>query len=409
MDPLTRAAEHFTSELTSAWRRASVVRLAAPDHHRSHLVRSLRLLEWASDNRWPMCLVEAPADDLGRLADLAYRQLLADLAVLRAGLAEDGDTIPDPAQLAAGVPSGLEPLVRLHHLVDRAGEVLARTGVVAGLALVFVPTAPLLSPVLQHLAAALADWPGRPHLRCALAVRDPVLPVSATFTLDDAALNEYCRQQSARQNATAPPDEVAVRRHLLAAAAAAEERDLPAAREAYRAAVRALEARDRLAEAAVVHIALGGLAFALHDGPAALSHFEHAVAHGTATRQPAVLSQAHLGAAGVLFSGREFAAAAARYQLSADSGASAILRIEALRMAGTCHWTIGEQDLAARAWHAAVTEAGGLPPTARSQTNWKQAGESLLVHLQRRGLRAEADRLHALLHADEGKHHVTGR
>lgn len=404
MDPLTRAAENFTRQLSVDWRRAPVVRLVASVRHRSHLVRSLRLLEWSPDNRWPFCIIEAAVDDLDALAGAARTQLLADLARLREGLAEDGVAVVDLATVADG-GQGLDPMTRLGSFIDRAGVELARTGVVAGVALAFVPAAPPAPKALRRLAAALAAWPERSHVRLGLAVTDPaeltdLLPVGAAFDLDEAALHDYCQEQGERQAAKAPPAEASLRRHLLAASDAARRHDLAAARRAYLAASSELEAQDRLAEAAVVYIALGGLAFGLKDGSAALDHFERAVSHGRTTDQPGVVAQAHLGAAGVLFAGGDLQAAAVRYELAASCGGPDAVRIEALRMAGTCRLQLGDRDGAARAWQAAVTTASALPEPARGQTTWKHAGEALLAHLQRKGLGAQAEHLRALLQAD---------
>lgn len=402
MDPLTRAAEKFCRQLSDSWRRAPVVRLVAPEQHRSHLVGSLRLFEWAPDNRWPVCLVEAPADDLGALVEAARRQLLADLARLRKGLAEDGVALADPADLDSGAAPGIAPAARLQHLVDRAGDALARTGVVAGLALVFVPAGPSVRKVIRRLAVTLAAWPERPHVRAALAVPEDadVLPVAVPFALDEDALHDYCQQQGERQAAAAAPAEASLRRNFLAAADAARRNDLAAARRAYLAAVKELESQRRLTEAAVVHIALGGLAFGLADQRAALDHFDRAVSHGTAAEQPATLAQAHLGAAGVLFSRGQFAAAAARYELAARSATADAVRIEALRMLGTCRLQLGDRDAAAAAWSSAVTDASALPPPARAQTTWKQAGEALLAQLQRSGQTAQAAHVRTLLQAE---------
>lgn len=397
MDPLTRAAESFSRQLSDAWRHASVVRLVAPAQHRSHLVGSLRRFEWAPDNRWPLCLVEAPADDLDELAEAARRQLLADLARLRQGLTDDGISLDDP-----GDEPKLAPAARLQHLVDRAGDALARTGVVAGLALAFVPAATPAPKVMRRLALALAAWPARPHVRAALAVAElaDVLPAAAAFNLDDAALHDYCRQQGERQAAAAPPDEASLRRHFLAAADAARRNDLAAARQAYQAAAFQLESKHRLAEAAVVHIALGGLAFGLADQRAALEHFDRAVSHGAAADQPATLAQAHLGAAGVLFARGDIRAAAGRYELAARNATADVVRIEAWRMLGTCRLQLGDREGAAVAWSSAVTDASALPPSARAQTTWKQAGEALLAQLQRSGQTAQAVHVRALLQAE---------
>lgn len=408
MDPLTRAAQTFARQLAEDWRRAAAVRLVAPASHRTHLVRSLRLFEWSPDNRWPLCLVEAAADDLDSFAEAASRQLCADLVRLREGLAGDGVELGDPDALAIDLSADIKPMARLWILLDRAGQMLARTGVAAGVAFAVVPVRPPAMKSQRHLAAALAAWPTRPHVRLALAVTEPdelveVLPSATPFILDESALDDYCRQQGERQAAAAPPAEAALRRHFLAASDAARQNDLAAARRAYLAASVELERLDRIAEAAVVHITIGGLAFGLADGAAALTHFDRATAMGTTAGQLAVVAQAHLGAAGVLHTRGEFRDAARRYELAADNGGPGALRIEALRMAGACRLRLGDHDAASRAWSAAVADAEALPAAARTQTTWKQAGESLMALLQRRGQTTQAADVQALLQAGEAR------
>jgi tetratricopeptide (TPR) repeat protein len=405
MDPLTRAAQKFARQLADDWRRDPVVRLVAVPQHRAYLIKSLRLFEWAPENHWPLSIIEVAVDDPGALAEAAIVQVRADIARLRQGLADDGVTLADPAALLTERAPEPDAMIRLRDFVDRAGAALARTGVVAGLALAFVPAAPSAPKALRRLAASLAVWPRRAHVRLALAVPKPdelaeLLPVGTGFELDDAALHDYCRQQGERQAAAAPPAEASLRRHFLAASDAAQRGDLAAAQRAYLAASAELESQHRLAEAAVVHITLGGLAFGLKDDPAALGHFDRAVSYATTSEQPAVLAQAQLGAAGVLFSRGDLENAAPHYELAARSGGPDALRIEALRMAGTCRFQLGDREAAARAWHAAVTDASALPAATRGQTTWKQAGEALLAHLQRKGQTTQADHIRALLQAD---------
>ena len=400
MDPLTRAAQDFTHQLAVAWRSAPVVLLVATPEHRAHLVRSLRLHEWAPDNRWPLVLIETSADDLTTLYSAASERLLADFAALHTGLCDDGITVSDPAALTHDLPP--DPLRRLQLLLARAGEVLARTGILDGLALAFVPPRPPPTTTLRDLAQTLRDWPRTRHHRLALATPEvpelaALLPGTASFRLDDDALHAYCQAQGERQAAASTPADAALRRHLLAASDAAHRRDLPAARTAYLHASTALEQQGRRSEAAVVHVALGGITFGLKDTRAALDHFDRAVAHGAAVDQPNLLAQAHFGAAGVLFAQGDLAGAARRYDLASRTTAPDALRIEALRMAGTCHLQRNDHESAAHAWDEAVAIGTPLPPRTRAATSWKTAGESLLALLQQRGLTAQATHLRALL------------
>lgn len=387
-------------QLAEAWRGTAHVRLVAPANHRTYLLRSLRLFEWAPDNRWPLCVVELPAGDAEHGAQIAADRLIADYAELRRAFAEEAVPLAEVAARVAGEDSWQ----RLRRVVEQAGEALAGTGMVAGLALALVPPAHGERRTLARLAERVRSWERREDVRvglwCDADELSEVMPEAARFVLDEAALHDFCREQTERQIAAGPPEEALVQRHLLVAAEAARRDDVPAAKRAYEAAGAALERQGKRAEAAVVHIALGGLSFGLGDAEAALGYFDRAAAQGEASGQAVITSQAHLAAAGCLFTARAYAEAAARYRAAARSGPDA-LGIEALRMAGVAHSKLGERDAAAEAWRAAVDRAGEMSPRERAQTSWEQAGEALLELLQRRGLTAQYEHLYALLNAEE--------
>lgn len=407
MDPLTRAAREFVRQLSEVWRRPAPVRLIAPECHRTHLLRSLRLFEWAPDNRWPLCLIELPADGIEALGEAAVARVLADLAELRRGLAEDGISLAEWPEVVG------DAWQRLERIVERAGEALARTGVVEGLALALVPAGESDRRMIRGIAERLRTWPERPHVRVALWCGEDdgaseSLPGAVVFALDEEALDDYVREQSERQIASEPPDEAAIHRSLLVASEAARRNDLAAAKQAYEAAGGALEGRGKLAEAAVIQMALGGLSFGLGDLAAALAHFDRAVGHGRSSGQAMIVSQACFGAAGALFASGEYSEAAARYRAAAG-GAPESLRIEALRMAGAAHMKLGERDAAALAWQEAVDCAAGMPARSREQTSWRLAGEAMLEVLQKRGLAEQVEHLRAVLHDDGEVSGVGGR
>lgn len=397
MDPLTRAAQEFVRQLAEAWRGTAPVRLVAPADHRTHVVRSLRVFEWMPDNRWPLCLIEPPAGDVEAAGEAALERVAADVARLQRGFAEEGMVLEVPPVAEAG-----DCWRRLQRFAAGVGEALARTGAVAGLAIALVPQGDRRTR--GWIAERLQGWPESPWVRVALWCEGEelaaVLPAAARFVLDEEALIDFCREQTERQIASEPPDVAMVHRHLLVASEAARRGDTPAAKQGYEAASTALEQQGRLAEAAVVQIALGGLSFGLGEAEAALGYFDRAAAHGEATGLPAIGSQAQLGAAGCLFAGRAYAEAAARYRVAARSGTEALC-IEALRMAGVCHAELGERELAALAWQDAVDRAAGLPAHQRRQTSWKQAGEALLELLDRRGLTEQCEHLRSVLDGAE--------
>jgi tetratricopeptide (TPR) repeat protein len=399
MDPLSRAAQELVRQLAEAWRETALVRLVAPASHRTYLLRSLRLFEWAPDNHWPLCVVEAPAGDAEHVAQAAADKVIADYAELRRAFAEEGVPL---AEVQASV-AGEDSWRRLQRVVEQAGAALAGTGMVAGLALAVVPAPHGDRRTIGRIAGRLRSWPERAQVRvglwCDADELAEVIPAAARFGLDEAALREFCSEQTERQIGSGPPEEALVQRHLLVAAEAARRDDVPAAKRAYEAAGAELERQGKRAEAAVVQIALGGLSFGLGDANAALAYFDVAAAQGEATGQSVIASQAHLGAAGCLFAGQAYADAAVRYRAAASAGPDA-LGIEALRMAGVAHAKLGEREAAAEAWQAAVDRASGMTPQARAQTSWKQAGEALLELLQRRGLTAQYEHLYSVVNGE---------
>lgn len=393
MDPLTCAARAFCQELADGWARDVAVGLVAAREHRGHLLQTLRLFEWSPENRWPLCVVEASGEDLAALASAASEAVLADFAELRRGLAGDGVSLEEPEITTGG--SGLE---RLWQVAERCGESLARTGVVDGLAVVFVPPEPLTGGARRRLAQALAERPVVSHVRLAMATPEASelagwIPELAELRLDDAELHAYCQAQGERLAAQAPPAEAALRRALLAASDAAQQGDLSAARQAYLHALAGLEAQGREHEAAIVGLALGGICFALGDVQEALENFERAAAEPSG----GAAAMGHLGAAGVLYTQGELQAAAHRYEQAAASGGPAALRLEAWWMAGTCHDGSGAPEEAARAWEAAVAVGIESPAEVRGQDSWRRAGEALYAHWSARGMLVRAAELRAVI------------
>jgi hypothetical protein len=218
MDPLSRAAQELVRQLAEAWRETAHVRLVAPAIHRTYLLRSLRLFEWAPDNRWPLCVVEPPAGDAEHVAEVAADKVIADYAELRRAFAEEGVPL---AGVEANV-AGEDSWQRLQRVVERAGEALADTGMVAGLALAVVPPPHGERRTSARIAERLRGWPERVNVRvglwCEADELAEVIPAAARFGLDEAALHEFCREQTERQIGSGPPDEALVQRHLRVAA-----------------------------------------------------------------------------------------------------------------------------------------------------------------------------------------------
>lgn len=427
MDPISRAAQHLLRDLARGFnKKSSALRLRAAPGDRATLIKSLRLAEWQPDSRHPLCLVEAPfTADYPRELQTRMR---ADFTALQRGLADDNITLADPdaptpaarpastphaspsssAHPAARPPSSAHPAARppspaataCRDLAARLAAHLAATTVVDGWCIALVPSAPPSDPAWPTFLADLLATPA-PGLRWLIWDPDPeplaqILPPHATLEIDDAATWKYLDAQLHRPSA--PPDEP--REALVAALTAARAADPRAALAAYARAAAAFERASAPAQAATVRVAMGGLSMGTGDLPGAVAHFDRAAAQAGRAGAWTVACQAELGGAGVHRLRRQLAAAERRYAAAADTAKRAelpALRIEALRMAGTCALERGEPQVATGLWRAAVDAGSELPPPERAATTLTQTGEQLIALLNQRGLTTQAAAVRAQL------------
>lgn len=396
MDPISRAAQELLRELSSGFETTAALRLRAEPEQRATLIQSLRLGEWQPDSRWPLCLVEARFAGARTYVTELLTRLRDDFSALQRGLREDSVTIADPSTAAEPSPAGARTLAA------RLGAALAATGVIDGWCVALVPPRGPEDPAWLELVAALVAAPP-PGLRWlvwdpAPEPLKPVVPACATLTVDEDRTWKYIEAQSARNLSEKPAD--APRAALLAAAAAGRKGDLPGALVAYARAAAAYDRANAPAEAATVRVAMGGLSLGTGEKRAALGHFDRAVAQASRANAWAVACQAELGAAGALRLDRQLEGAERRYTRAADSALRAelpALRIEALRMAGTCALERGDSQTASEHWRAAVDTGAAMPGGERGGTTVAQVGDELIALLQRRGQTSQAAAVRAAL------------
>ncbi len=217
-NPLMEAAHSFIRELEGVFAAgASLVRLTSSPSDRSSVLKSLRLMEWSPDSRWPLIIIEdVPAASSVRM------RLHEQYGALAEGLGEDGcvvATLVEPARdtdtdgLDAARPlyadseleramanAGFARLLRqaAKQVVEAAGEYID------GLGLVLLPPANLgasategrhYQQLVSHLKLTVE---GDPHLR--LLAYDPagllerVAPAHAAFAVDEPALRDYLQE-----------------------------------------------------------------------------------------------------------------------------------------------------------------------------------------------------------------------
>jgi hypothetical protein len=113
-----------------------------------------------------------------------------------------------------------------------------------------------------------------------------------------------------------------------------------------------------------------------------------------------VVSQSWIGYAGVLMIEKQHSTAARAYEQAAEAaekGQIALLRLEALRLAGSCYLIDRDERGAARCWQQAVFEAEAVDAPAREASTVDHAAESLIKLLRKHGLTQQAAHVRTLL------------
>ncbi|MEM6789135.1 MAG: hypothetical protein AAF928_00965 [Myxococcota bacterium] len=374
MDPLMQAAERFIGGLAEAFERgASVVRMTSAPSYRSALQKSLRLLEWQPENRWPLVVVDGAPE-----VEAIKTQLEGEVEALATGLAEEGIVLPaasrleppadplgearalyDDHELGRGVATAHLGL----HLGLAAERVVAGAGdYIDGLGLVLLPPANLGAvPEDVHRYAQLVAHLSRvaiaaPKLR--LMAYDPgeglaeVAPLVVPFAIDEAALQRYLEEAAEQAHeATAdrpvagvagsdgagggarlsptqrreveedlgrklPSDDVAatLRTALFAAGRQMSEGAFSEAAQGLRAAAMLCRLSALPAEEVVVSLAAGSAWLSAQEQERALTAFAEARRLAEKYGLGAALQiQAHLGAGGVHLMAQAWADADAAY------------------------------------------------------------------------------------------------
>ncbi len=425
MDPITVAAKNFEREVArfEASKVGRALRVVATQTDRGDMVKTLRLLEWAPENRRPMFLHEAPFEGEGPWFTALGDKVREDYEALRAGAAEEGVTLAafDPGQRVEALP----PAGRAVAYVDHAATLLRGRldGVVVGMC-------PKQIGDPARWRAAVEAWLGarfpddvRSYVHDtpagtleALFHREAV----ARFEVDQDALMEYLKnlggapasagpavapppaptpeQRAAFEQATGrrlPTPEAAkrLRTLLLEGAQKTGRQDWPGAAQDFRLAGELCRGEGLVAEEASVLVALASLCLGMGLRERAREAYEQAAAVGLRAGLHAVVCQARMGVAGVLLIDRQHQAAAVAYEGAAEAakeGAIPLLRIEGLRLAGTCHASRGDERAAMRCWQAAVDEGAAADDATRGASTLGRAGEALAEVLTRHGLHAQA-------------------
>jgi tetratricopeptide (TPR) repeat protein len=434
MDPISRMVRDFTNR----WKRfrqderVILFRIDTAPRMHSDLLRLLRGLEMSPDNHSPYLIVCAAFADRAQFFQAATVQLETDYALLKEGLAKDGVTIAalSPARADARTPEeayGRRVLAAWEHLSKAP---------LAGLVVILVPATlgersgwsssverlvRLFSGSKVRLAAA--DTPE--GLLTSLAEKLGRTCFSGAFLVADTTVQEYLMEIAAGGAAAAagsapgrgaaaavqaplgppappppgtpkvlPTEAAAQLRKLMASAAVATAQNNPAAAiAALREARQLCKAVDQQVEEAVVLLAIGNNYLASQQPEQAIRHYEESASVAGEAAAPVVAAQAHMAIGSSLFRGGEYDRAAPAYELAAadsEAGESDLLRIEALRMAGTCHALRERPSDAARCWKLALGTCALTTPAELQASTFDQVATAFIELCKQRGLTEQA-------------------
>ncbi len=424
MDPLTIAARAFIDDASLVWRagRSRVLRAVSASDDRGELVKALRMMELAPANRRPFFVYEAPFDGEERWHDGLCSALREGYEAVRKGAESEGVTLPALADddVRTGAAARAAAWVRrvasaLRGPLDGAVVVLIPSEIRAREAWRATMRTWATAPIPEEVRLAVWDSPD--------GALEAVIPAEATarFSVDRDAIFAHAIKQNERRSAgpevplpsvvtaakgdrgggSATPSPEGGRRlrgALLEAARAMARQDWYAAAGGYRVALMICRDEGLRVEEVTVLVALGGLCAAVGDVPRAHEAYA-AAAHGaTEIELWPVVMQAWLGTAGLYMLANDARSSAFAYEHAAEAARVAgntISRIEALRVAGECHASLGDDASAVRCWNAAVEDGIAAEAAMREASTMTSAAARLVTTLERHGMQAQAARVRA--------------
>ena len=210
-----------------------------------------------------------------------------------------------------------------------------------------------------------------------------------------------------------PPNEATRLRKLMAdsAVASAENRSVDSVR-ALREARMLCKRRGLHTEEAVLLLAIGNNFLAAQKDRHALSRYRRAELVAAAASASAVVTQALMAAGATLFRMSKYEPAARTYQQAAEAAQvsqSELLRLEALRMAGTCHNLNGQPREAVRCWNEALGTGERMSATELSHSTFEQVEQAFVDLCRKHGLHEQARSVHEQIQALKQKAELTPR
>ena len=432
MDPITRAHQTFVREAKALFGagKKNIVRFVTEHEHRGDMMKSLRIWEVERDNRRPFFLYEEPFRSVDTYFDGLSKQLIEDYGRIRDGAAKEGVQLPAFTLQDAARVATLEPLGRSVVHVERIAVLLGER--LEGILIALLPKQIHDSATWQRCMEAWVKVPWSARVRIGLfdvphgVLENIAGEVGARFVVDRDELFAYLKQMVTNESAGPPlapkpvptdaqkreheertgqslmPAEEGRRLRLLLVEAAeflGQARHGEAAQAYGRARGICQLYRLRLEEAAVL-FALAGMSLALGSAEKAIDCYRQAAEIGREEKQLHIVAQAYMGMAGVYMMVKDWHAAAKTYAMAADAAKKAevpALRIEALRLVGTCHVMRGAREEAIPVWQDALREGTALDPATRKATTLAEVVNELAAFYERQGMRAQAAHVRSLV------------
>jgi tetratricopeptide (TPR) repeat protein len=425
MDPITRAMQQFGDDAEAFWRQSphGLLPLRAHEDQRADVVQALRFYEGRPDNRRPFVVFcrpfEAPSTYFSALAE----QIAGDYERVRVGVSEEGVELPAFTTGDDGtVPSGA--LKRAALAMNKAARLLGDP--FAGIVVALVPDHVADVEGWRESVRVLAGTRWSPRVR--VAAFDPLGgPLSeiledgrVLFDVDPGELLGFLAEGVPAGSAgpaseaspegpvrpEAPSVGAELRRLMLGACAKmAEQRPTDAAKLFEQA--RALCAAERLVpQEAGALMSLGGAWVAAQMPELAIESYSKAAGLAEQAGEWTMACHAWLGTGGANLMRESYAAAAVAYRAATEAakqGELPVLRIEALRMAGTCLVRAGCEGAAVLAWKEAVSVGTQIEVEERAASTFEEVAAKLAELLDRRGLHDQAEDVRGLAGRGTGK------
>jgi hypothetical protein len=372
MDPVMRATQAFLDEADARWKRHPdrILPLVGEESARGDMVKALRLAELAPQNRRPLFVFEAPFLDVNSYFAGLIDSIVHDYDAVRAGVGEEGVALPP---LDLGRAGGVVERAAL--AIERAATSLGT--VLEGATVALLPTRVHDADGWRESVRALdwVRWSGRVRVAAYAPPGGPLDGIftdrqGARFSLDLGDLLRMLRElgEPSRGPAFSGTPEAAagsaLRDVLLEAAALVVTSGIEEATGPYERAA-SICAREGLGEQeAMMRLALGGLYTATERVELAIESYAKAAGLAEAVEAWSLACQSWFGVGGVHVARENYGAAVLAYQaaeVAASKAELSLLRIEALRLAGTCLLASGSDTAAALAWLAALNIGVALP------------------------------------------------